>query len=56
MQLDLRGYYKIYCHDGSFFVQVLGTNVVVLRRQLAGGGTESMEGVEKVGTTGEALG
>ena len=42
--------------DGSSFVQVLETNVVVLRRRLDGGGIETTEGAGKVGTTGEALG
>ena len=42
--------------DGSSFVQLLGTNFVILRRQLAGGGTEPTEGGGKIGTTGEDLG
>ena len=42
--------------DGSYFVQLLGTNVVVIPRQLNGGGIEPTAGAEKVGTTGEAFG
>ena len=42
--------------DGSHFVQLLGMNVVVIRRQLAGSGTETTEGAGKVGTIGEVLG
>ena len=42
--------------DVSFFVQVLGTNVVVLRQLLAGGGTEPTEGVGNLGTTSEDFG
>ena len=32
------------------------TNTIVLRRRLAGSGTEPTEGAEKVGTTGEDFG
>ena len=39
--------------DGSSFVQVLGTNVVVLQIQLASGETKSTAGAGKVGRTGE---
>ena len=42
--------------DVSSFVQLIGTNVVVLRRGLASGVTEPTEGAGKVGTTVEALG
>ena len=42
--------------DGSSFVQVLGTNDVVLRRRLAGGGTKPPEEAGKVGMTVEAFG
>ena len=41
---------------GSYLIQVLGTNVVVLRQRFAGGGTEPAEGTGKVGTTGEDFG
>ena len=50
----LLGVWETY--DGSCFVQVLGTNIFVLRRGLAGGGTEPMAGAGKVGTTGEGFG
>ena len=39
--------------DGGAFIQVIGTNAVVLQQRLAGGGTEPTEGAGKVGTTGE---
>ena len=42
--------------DGSSFVQVLGTNYVVLQRILDGGGTEPTSGAGKVGTDGEDFG
>ena len=29
-----------YIDDGSYFIKLLGENVVVLQRRLAGGGTE----------------
>ena len=33
--------------DGNFFVQVLGMNVVIFRRRLAGSGTEPTTGAGK---------
>ena len=41
---------------GSSLIQVLGTNVVVLRQIFAGGGTEPAEGTGKVRKTGEDFG
>ena len=40
---------------GSLLVLVLGTNIFVQRRQLAGGGTEPQEGTGKVDTAGKDL-
>ena len=45
-----------YTTDGGSFCQIIGADIVVLRQQLAGGGTESTEGAEKIGTTGEYFG
>ena len=45
-----------YTADGRLFVLVPGTNVVVLRRQLASCVTEPLEGAWKMGTAGEYLG
>ena len=45
-----------YIDDGSSFIKLLGENVVVLQRRLAGGGTEPTQEAGKVGTTGEAFG
>ena len=42
--------------EGRLFVQVPGTNVVVLQRRLAGGGTEPSKGVGKMGKVGKDLG
>ena len=45
-----------YTDDGGYLVQLLWANVVLLRRELAGGGTEPTEGAGKMGTTGEYFG
>ena len=45
-----------YTADGCSFVQVLGTNVVVLRRKLAGVGIEPTDGAGKVGADGKDFG
>ena len=45
-----------YRADGSSFVQVLETNIVVLQWWLAGGKTEPMAVTGKVGETGETFG
>ena len=42
--------------DGSYFIQVTGTNLFSLYQRFAGGGTEPTVGAGKVGDTGEALG
>ena len=42
--------------DGSYLVQVLGTNAVLLWRRLDGGGTKPTVGVGKVVMTGEKFG
>ena len=57
----LRLYFKCeinqyHLPDVRSFFQVLGTNVVVLRWRLAGGGTEPTAGADKVVTTGESFG
>ena len=33
-------------YDGGFFYQAPGTNIVILRQQLSGSGTEPSKGVE----------
>ena len=45
-----------YTTDNGYFVQVLGTNVFIIQRQLDSGGTEPMEGAVKVGKSGEYFG
>ena len=42
--------------DRCSFLQVFGTNVVVFRQRLAGGGKKLMEGAGKLGETGGAFG
>ena len=40
-------------YDGSSIIQLLGTNVVVLRQRLDSGGTEPTAVTRKAGTNGE---
>ena len=42
--------------DGGAFIQVIGTNAVVLQQRLDCGITEPTAGTGKVGTTGEYFG
>ena len=41
--------------DGGLFVPVLGKNIFVRRRRLAGGGKEPPEGASKMGMAGKYL-